>query len=122
MSCTIPTCAPRRILRCEEVQNAPTCSECYNLFVLPSFRSVDRHWEFVIPCARFLHVHNPKLTVGRPAHSTGGRKVIKALEKSKPLRERRYLTAFFGRADIASYPVALVFGATEKIRGTKSEP
>ena len=28
-------------------------------------------------------------------------KVIKALEKSKPLRDRRYLTAFFGRADIA---------------------
>ncbi|CAE6971514.1 F8H, partial [Symbiodinium natans] len=27
--------------------------------------------------------------------------VIKALEKSKPLQERRYLTAFFGRADIA---------------------
>ena len=48
--------------------------------------------------------------------------MIKALEKSKPLRERRYLTAFFGRADIASYPVALVFGTTEKIRRTKSEP
>ena len=26
--------------------------------------------------------------------------VIAALEKSKPLRERRFLTAFFGRADL----------------------
>lgn len=36
--------------------------------------------------------------------------VIKALEKSKPLRERRYLTAFFGRADIARGPHPWVGG------------
>jgi len=36
--------------------------------------------------------------------------VIKALEKSKPLQERRYLTAFFGRADIARGPHPWVGG------------
>ncbi|CAE7186115.1 F8H [Symbiodinium pilosum] len=36
--------------------------------------------------------------------------VIKALEKSKPLRDRRYLTAFFGRADIARGPHPWVGG------------
>jgi len=29
--------------------------------------------------------------------------VIAALEKSKPLRERRFLTAFFGRADLVPW-------------------